>query len=338
MSLGVRKHLQGFLNPFASTGGSKIPDGAVQSSLPLTHRLTTEIRSSLGPLITLIMYPGLQSGLFYDRQGLSAIEKNFPYTNDSWLEMTGTRDVSGINDLDVTTGGGVARWRLVSQALKLTLLNTDHENDGWFESARISYKPRMTDWKLNSPIGNHADLGAGNTWETSGSEAFFSADGDLASYLNNRNLTESPSYVAGSLKDISKHQFNLLPFDKVNSFIELQEAYKMTEDEFLPLLNAQPGTTYQEIPLVDGASSSKSIYNSMMDTNHDLVIIRIHPGLTECKLLGEMAVNQEVVYDIDSTLAKHMTPTENDEAGFKVAQTFKNASNARASTVVSMEM
>jgi len=335
-SPAIRKHLQGFLDPFTVTGGAKIPDGAVMQSLPLTHRLTNEITSDNPPTapIDILIYPGLQTGMFVSRPGLSEIEKEFRFTNDTYLDISG--NVDGINwfdeDIEVITRGGVARWRLVSQALKLTLLNTDHENDGWFESARIKYKPDVSHWRLSSPIGNH-QLVSGITWSTVNESAVFSADENLQNYINTKNLSEENSYVAGSLKDIHKHQFNLMAYDNMNEFRELYQKYLITADERGDAL-AQAAANYQEVPFKAGGTSGQKLYESMIDTNHDILLIRIHPGTAQTKLLSELAANHEVVYDVDSNLAKHMTPCDVDENAFKMAQQVKRATNSKSTMIV----
>lgn len=348
----VRKHLQGFLDPFANLSGAKIPDGGTIKSLPLTHRVVKEITSTPNPgqgqgqapgdgTIHIALYPGMTTGLYYqeDLAGDNTEPDNhFTYATDGWLTLDNgpTQDNIGedgsgtAKDTIIGTGGGISRWRVVSQALKLSLLNTDHENDGWWESARVTYKPDMDHWKLISPANNH-NFGA--SWTTVGEKMYLGANDNLINYMELRNLAEAKSYKCGSLKDIHRMQWNLMPFSKDNEFMELQERYLFTPDEFLPT-TAEANTVDQLIPLKSGGVAAKKLYESLIDNNHDMVIIRIHPGVSGTKLLADLAVNQEVVYDIDSTLAKHMTECEVDVASFEKAREVKHATNQSSAVMI----
>lgn len=361
-STTVRRHLQGYLDPFSVTGGAKIPDGAVMQSLPLTHRVVKEINlppvdqtpagatvledgtmGSPGALAAgdgtghIVLIPGLQCGLYWTQDPLgnaNETDNYFTFSTDSWVDITVPVPLDdAVWPGTVSSGGGVSRWRVVSQGLKLTLLNTQEENDGWFECVRTTYKPRMSDWKIVSPIGNH---GLNTSFLTTGESGFLAPDDKLIDYLESKNLAEHLSYKAGSLKDIHRHQFNLMPFSKNNEFVELQENYLITADEGLIPVPTQPvtGVSRQTFELLDGANSSKKIYESFMDTNHDIVLIKIHPGTRGSKLLAELAVNHEVVYDVDSVLSKHMTTTDVDEDAFKQAQEIKHTTNQTAAMIV----
>ena len=44
--------------------------------------------------------------------------------------------------------GNIDRWRMVSQAIRLSLINTTDADDGWFESYRITSSPEMLDFEL----------------------------------------------------------------------------------------------------------------------------------------------------------------------------------------------
>lgn len=348
----VRKHLQGFLDPFANLSGAKIPDGGTIKSLPLTHRVVKEITSAPEPgqgqgqapgdgTIHIALYPGMTTGLYFqeDLSGDNTEPDNhFTYATDGWLTLNNGPITDNIgednngNPVDITigTGGGISRWRVVSQALKLSLLNTDHENDGWWESARVTYKPDMDHWKLISPAGNH---NFASTWTTTGEKMYLGANDNLVNYMELRNLAEAKSYKCGSLKDIHRMQWNLMPFSKDNEFMELQERYLFTPDEW-KITEAKTNSEDQLIPLKSGGLAAKKLYESLIDNNHDMVIIRIHPGVSGTKLLADLAVNQEVVYDIDSSLAKHMTECEVDVASFEKAREVKHAANQSSAVMV----
>jgi hypothetical protein len=341
----MRAHIAGYLDPFSVTGGSKIPDGGCVQSLPLRHRVVKELNSAVpiapGGAVTpsavfhIVMYAGLTSGLIWQPvSGLDDLtpDQIFKFKTDIYPKISAhVNGVDNIDRFDVETVGGVARWRTVSQALRLRLLNTDETNDGWFESTRMTYKAHLEDWALYSPAGNHDFVGS--DINTNGGEAFMAPDLAFMTKAASQNLAESLSYKTGALKDIHRHQFNLMPFSKNNEFIELDERYNVPTDSHTPTPGVGTGTDL-EIQLREGSNAAKAIYKGFNDTNHDLVYIRIHPGATGSKILAELCCNQEVVYDVDSVLAKHMSPADVDKPMFERAQKVKHDTNQSSSMVV----
>jgi len=380
----VRKHLSGFLNPFANTGGAKIPDGGSLLSMPLTHRIVQEIATGVtvpsgledAPInlnsqdgdIHILMYPGLQSGLIWAENPAGADQNEAPiyyrFTTDSYF----SGEFSTANAGDVSTGrsadicrlkheGGISKWRNVSQALRLSLLNTDQENDGWWESCRVAYKPSMTDWKIVFPRSsprswtpNAGDPTKRAIARISGGS--FVADDGIIDSLEFRNMAEQKGYRAGSLKDIHTKQWDLTHQTGEHSFINTEEYYNLQMQDgnanasyfeagkdatcLTPLKDIGAAADGQvnfnwnavEVDGVNGSTAFKALFEDMTDFNQDMIFIRIHPGSTGARILAELACNQEVVYDLDSTLAKHQTPNDSiHAAAFGKAKDFKMRKN-----------
>lgn len=350
------------MDPFAVTGGSRIPDGGAMASLPLTHRVVQEINmpavqenepgDGIGHIV---IYPGLQAGLYWTQDptgGANEVDHHFKYNSDiSWTgQITDVGKLVNDSYGSLKLTGNVSRWRCVSQALRLTLLNTDDQNDGWFEACRMSYKPKLDDWKIRANKWRRVTDSFGVNLEMLEGDGVkdqnvFVIDDKLVDDWESRNLAEANSYIAGSLKDIEKYQFNLMPFSKNNEFInndsfyEVQGALKQKTD--MPGIDTPTGPgdpgfepTTTDVDFVTGSTGGKQMYEAAIDHNHDFVFIKIHPGANGTKLLAELATNQEVVYDVDSELNKHMTPTDNMKATFEKAQALKHAVNQSAAVAI----
>lgn len=415
----IKKHLTGFLNPFANTGGAKIPDGSSLLSMPIQHRIVQEIASGVtvpaaasrevnfdskdGDVldgttsatvaaaasrqvnfnskdgdIHILMYPGLQSGLIWAENPAASIDEApvyYTFTVDSTLDgefsLTSGSDVlpsQGPSLARLRHQGGISKWRNVSQALRLSLLNTDQENDGWWESCRVAYKPRMEDWKVFWPNGasrTYVDNNGDNTVRSKATiyGGSFVADDSLIDNLEFRNIAEQKGYKAGSLKDIHKMQWDLCPQTGDHAFINTEEYYNfktfwegfdssnfeaqqdaLCDTELLMIGGSPNGTTpnYQGAVNLKGSSGStafKTLFEDMTDFNQDMIFIRIHPGSQGVRLLAELAVNKEVVYDLDSVLSKHHTPNDSiHAAAFVKTKEFKMEQNQYSANARPMDV
>lgn len=354
----VQKHISGFLNPFERTGGAKIMDGAAIESLPLSHKVVKEVKVNKDSVTDIILFPGLHCGMM--TEDTNQLPTYFDFATDSSMggkiyfdDLTDGDDNKDSVRAQFDHTGGIAKWRTVSQALKLTLLNTDDTNDGWFESVRVPYKARMNDWQIRFPVAD-GSRGISPGSRVDMTDGVFSPKTFFTQALDNLNLPESESYNAGSLKDLHKYQWNLLPVASDVGFQNMEQYYagSMADASDLgfptALRNAilqdfesnQPSGSFVDgdsvnIDLVDGRVAAKAVYQDFVDQNHDFIYIRIHGGsgqegaaTTGSKILAELAVNQEVVYANDSILAKHMTSNKtSDEAAHKRARAFKASTN-----------
>lgn len=354
----IRAHLQAYLDPFTNNHGAKIPDGSCMASMPLRHRQVFQVTCGLqggaegvtGPQskngdVHILLFPGLHGGCYYTVNTPTAEQENYVFHQvDS--DFSGTLTGANGNSDEVALGvgnnvvlrmdGGIARWRLVSQALRLKLLNTDEQNDGWWESTRVQYKFNAEDWKIQVPAGSEsqgADTPGGGSVLNVNNGAFF-PDDTLIDRIESRNWAESPNYAVGTLKDIGRKQFNLMPYNKTNTFQQVRQYYAAENQLYTDdLADIDTGTS---IKCQVGTPLMKEMYDDCMDTNHDMILIRIHPGAGastidgatySTKLLAELATNHEVVYDIDSTLNKFMTPSQTDKKAVETVTEIKHQAN-----------
>jgi hypothetical protein len=316
----LKKHAIGYLNPFYQNG-VKIPDGGATESHALTHRDTFEIseNSYAEDVIHILMYPGLQSGLYWSATNVSAPDKYVEYATDSSFSAATENAQLGY----VETVGGINKWRVVSQGLRLSLLNTFEQNDGWWEACRVPYKLDCDDWQL---VGGPASGSGGAFTATEG--LVMRPKSQILEDLFIKNLAENKSYQLGALKDIHNHQFDLMPYSGLNDFHTNELRYNMDNGSFTGDLNGSTLT----MQLKKGYDSCKDVINAAYDNDHDMVYIRIRPGNNPIKLLADMSVNHEVVYDIDTEYAKFMTPNaQMDKKMLEAIQKHKQALGHKAS-------
>jgi hypothetical protein len=202
-----------FLHPFSSNkNGSKIPDGRVVESkgerfqycgsfivpregccyialLPASN-LALAFNGMLNPVGANVTQNTTELG--GDNEILNFLPQNPPNDNagtvldgDNWqisqyphTTATSTGLLNGAN--------GLAKWRLVSTAMKIGLINRWEHNEGFFEAIRFS-------------------VGVTNTREE---------DDAMLSFLNeqvSQKFLDQPSYTTDTLKNIHKYTFQCKP-------------------------------------------------------------------------------------------------------------------------------
>jgi hypothetical protein len=335
----------GYLNPFAVTGGSRIPDGAVAESAALTHRHVLELNSKApGDTIHMFMYPGLTSGLLMAITDSNDVLRSDPGIR--WVDWTTDSFFKGGIDFgadpkptNFKMDGDINRWRVVSQGIRLSLLNTMEENDGWFEACRLAYKPKMSDWEVYAPDITWDPENPSSAIEIDGEDAYFRASQELLESYKLRNLAEQRSYMLGPVRDIGRHQFHLTPYSTINDFVETTQFYELpsTANTVVPFDNpaGQDSCIWR---LKDGFSQAKSVYNASVDTNWDVVYIRVkgpQVGVVNeygTRLLVDVAANHEVCYDAESSLSKFMQPTKLAQQAWQSAAAAAKLINQKAGT------
>jgi hypothetical protein len=274
-------------DPFAQClAPIRIPDGKTYLSIASRLQRVREIAmpqpaAAGGPTvdtIDVIVYPGVQ-------QGFAAIA--YPSTNAATPAVT----VAGFNGNSVAYSGHVTvsselgvlapdnavnQFRVVSQALRLSLINNANNNQGWWEAARVNFGDETSAWTLE----NH---GGGDNWVA---EPRFGALGGFQFAVRGLDLTNTPSYTSGKLRDIGDFIFKLKP----NS----------DEHEYRTL-NTQPQVT---------APATLEVRNQdyrFIDSTYDAIVIRIHgqgSANNPTRLLAHCICNQELVYDETTQLSR----------------------------------
>lgn len=228
----------------------------------------------------------------------------------------------------------LVKWRIASQGLRLKLLNADENNDGWFEAIRVSYKIDNEDWSLKGPV-NVTNAGTNiESWLSPTQNGLrFNPTDKMFDRLESLNWAENKSYVCDSLKNIHKYQFNLETYTGQNAFQDMRRQYEthrvLGKEMYYanqPANSANPwpvtGQHPVEFPFCEGEEDATEFIRSFVDRDHDIVMIRIHPGRgtgavgapidgtdtppNAAVLLAEHVCNQEIVYETDSALGPLM--------------------------------
>jgi hypothetical protein len=370
-SAGGRKHAaseaaenkKGFVNPFLPLS-PRIPDGSVATSLAHRYQNVTTIAVPAGSVSHILMFPGLNGGIFHFNNTASNTDiGNVGAPNV--VNYSGSEEKlrlglsSGSNTMNFTTtdiaGAGAAikdydnfeignyylesdqaQWRVVSQGCRLALLNTDEQNDGWFESCRIPVGTKASDYMVHFPSNtlhainrgadaNSTEVAVGSISTTTSTPCFCPSVQALFDLVT-KNLAESDGYAAAPLKMIGAALWTLLPYKESMEFRQLDAQYKVDAKE----ARAAPGYSSMTFPtnngvgvqngnpigfeFSDGSKAGKRMTEQLMDLSRDMVYLRIHAGETHAKtLLLTHVANHEVVYRIDTSLHKHMRPTSLDD-------------------------
>lgn len=267
-----RTYNQLLYNPFAKTNAPpKIADGREYLSAGIRLQAVKEIvcapLSADDQATYFCIFPGISNALWI--LGASGADQAMPYNN----HLTGTG-----NDQSAATK--IAKWRMVSQGLRLQLLNNSDENEGWFEMIRYQMYPSSDGLAVQSIA--MPPLAATGVMTIGGMDSNTLPGFDKA---NLPNFCEHPTYQSGKLRHLNRMIFKL---------------YANTGDH--------------EYIMLDGDVASDP--GKLIDTSFDCMVFKIHgrtvdPAATNSqptKLLAHVISNQEIVYDESSTLARYMTP------------------------------
>jgi hypothetical protein len=299
----LRENVAGFLNPL-HPGAPRIMDGKAPESQTFNHREVFDLSLDNGSINNIIcLAPNISTpfqGIY--TQSAGAGDNNFyihPPTFDFSYTLNGT--APGVNftiNTFLTLEGAIDRWRMVSSGMRITLLNTSEQNDGWYEAWRVTDIPTAQEFELMEKAGAATSLAA------------IIAPSFLTSQASYSNRIQFESYHVGSLKDIHNGIFSLRP-------ITMNHPWKNLEDRIdsnAGLVNV-PDTRHNQnyYKCNDNQNEDRQrLRNTLWDETFDTVLIVIHPGNNDCQLLVECATNLEVVYEATSQFARFMIPTQTD--------------------------
>lgn len=183
------------------------------------------------------------------------------------------------------TGSEINSWRMVSSALRVSLLNNADENEGWYEMIRV-------------PLSQHQH---GLTFDDDGyfEATKFDVTGKHPDFYlpfvdTTKNIVDHPTYRSGLLRDINKRVFQLHVSEKFHDFQHLRPTMSFTQN----------GTTFETV--MD--------FNPLLDRSFECIYLRFHgnqyakedTSSYNTRLLFHTVSNQEVVYDEGTELARHM--------------------------------
>jgi hypothetical protein len=281
-------------NPFSTANNNpKIHDGktSLSSGQKFQALEPFTIPGDTG-IATIVIFPAFAGGCcIYTGTGFSG------GTSLSIQDMHGVWAADTTANTLTIANGEVAMWRQVSQGLKITLTNNADENDGWFETARLTVSRKSSDWVIAEQNSVDPALGILNG-ET----------GSIRPYATNNSvfgvdlgkLVEHPTYRTGKLRDIHKHLF-------INRSV-------MNEHEFRRVRGQHSALTL--LGAGDGSADSDRFHDFLdenIDDSFGVLVVRCHGRNTNegalTDLLLHYCTNQEIVYENGTPLARFHTET-----------------------------
>lgn len=285
-------------NPFEEVMNPKIPDGQCSQSLGFKNQAVADF--VIGEdVVNIFFFPGIGAGMFIDKRRI-----NDTTVGSAWMRFDNEH-------LKFTFGGGpaplvsltqddatlAARWRVVSQACKVTLVNGTDDNDGWWEAIRFVPPKTPEDYDANDASGVIPAPVDGSFW------------GKISvGYGAGTNMINTPGYTTGKLRDLHKHMFYLQTHQNSHPFRELEKVYQWSNDE-------------------PQAHEWEQTLNALWDHSMDVVLLRIHGNsqivANSCckptRLMFHLVQNQEVIYANNGILSQLMTRSESADASVQKA-------------------
>lgn len=267
----LANQLHVYHNPFAgATQQPKIPDGKASSSLGYsTQSVYTIGNSSTQDVLHVLLFPGLSG---------SVIVNGDPVFNGDQISVAGSgREYvlepdngsgQGVIDFSAATASGtftisstddIAYWRTVSSGLQVKLLNSQEQDDGWWEACRVVVPKDYQDWTLTT----NGDL----LTPARGTLAPIGLIDDLAT----RAISNDSSYSTGLLRDLHRVQFETHPVKDFHDFINPVKDFSITT----PTDGVYTGTV-QELRANTPTAKWNQFIDSSIDMGHDMVYLRLH--------------------------------------------------------------
>lgn len=294
----VNKHLHVVANPFSgATQHPKIPDGKVPNSLSRRLRNTVSFTASTSTYTDILIGPTF--GNLANTFGASIDSAKGSGIIGAVGQTAGIiGNFVGAGPYTITPAGNIAKQRIVSQAIRLTQINNDEQNDGWYECCRLNIPKQSTFYGFCN-IDN-----TDTTMNGSKNAVLFPDQSVQASYLNGLPLVEQPGYTSGMLKDLKNKEFKLQP---VGCEAHMNEA---------PTIIATQGTnvnveaTDRWVGLLVSAMDDQ-LLELGLDDSWDWILIRIHGrqvGGSPSSFIAECIQNVEFCFSPNSDLATFQTP------------------------------
>lgn len=247
-----------YRNAFSTaTTNPKIPDGKAYHSSGVRLQAVKEWVNDTNSTIDFLLFPGLNNGLIMANANQTN-GRNMPYPSHGVYTIDGTNAIQNPET-------AIDKWRIVSQALKITLINNSDENDGWWEACRVQISSNESLLLQQEATGVIVGTDLPAT--------------ALPAVDVTRQMVENPTYVTGKLRDIHRHIFQLAPQGSDHDFNELRRNINLTADQ-TELVDRNFDAIYIRIHGRTGAE-------------------------TPTRVMTHVVSNQEVVYDEGATLCRY---------------------------------
>lgn len=190
--MSAASYARSLLNPFdKSISQPRLLDGKVTFSSGIRLRATGEITCNGIGSTYIALIPGLSNVLCWRVDSDQSVPEVTPNPFGGHLDTTSDRD-------------NVKCSRLVGAALRLSLVNSADQNEGYWEAARIPTSALDFHFSEPDPIGSP---GVTNT--------------AIALNLAEIDLSNHSTYQTGKLRDIHRYQFKLNAIDNDINFSKI---------------------------------------------------------------------------------------------------------------------
>ncbi len=305
------RQLAMYFNPFSrATKQPKIPDGKVGDSLGFQTQSVREIvgiADSESSTMHILMYPGMNSGCVIANEAAGVAAYTNPNSQLNIVGYVGSNDID-TSGTDGTNGNGNIRqtdsyshWRIVSQGLKLALLNPVEEDDGWWESCRVRIAKSGLIHRLMP-----RDLASGTSAKT---QMTVCPTGAITQLIASPQITNEHSYATGTLRQLKNVRFDLHPMKDEHDFHQLRDGHRL---ETTDIISYDP--TDQNYIFREFSDNWLECVENFEDDSMDMVYIRIHgrSSGSATKLHLNLVANQEIVFGPTVREARFHTSTHND--------------------------
>jgi hypothetical protein len=229
--------------------------------------------------------------------------------------------------------GQFSQWRIVSQGLKLQLVNTDEENDGWWEAVRFNWRRNIRDLSL-VPIDGTTDgevLGVAP------------CENNLYEYVAGMSMVEQPGYKSGLIRDIDKVKFQNHPQTSSHDPVPIDDKvkFRFSNTDFIAGLPDPSGDSHIDDDVqydsntvklsLKPTANGRAIADQSIDDNMDWIYIRVHcrPNSGNNNQNGSRFVcnyvqNIEMAFDPSSDFAAFQTINKLNKAAAGIDDKINN--------------
>ena len=301
----------------------RVPDGKATESVGMKYQMINELEQMSNETLDILFFPGLNCCAHVKGGNSKSISilQNAALTKIQRI----TSHVTGKVTLDGTTGEitftqtaerAVAKWRLVSYGMLLSLVNNSEENDGWWEACRITASNDVHDYNVSLSVPSMEIAPIVQPIN------FFPKIPELSS----SEMLNQGSYSTGKLRNIHNVTFQLNPEFDDRNFVDLTNCAKIDPgptstlvsmgfplDGKTPPKDAPDTNTYKGISLSTAPKCNRvndEVISQFIDNSFDSIFIRIHGvgasvvGRSPSRLTMHTVMNQEIVYDEKALNAK----------------------------------
>lgn len=318
----------------------KIPDGKISESLGFQTQavgeftcLNADTPVTGDGIMHLLLMPGQNCALV--AQG--DLKGQYPFLNPALTAFTAPDTklrcvgFEGSNNIQFNgtngTGGNItfednyAYMRYVSCGLRLSLLNPQEEDDGWWEAVRIKEPINTEKWGILC-VDNQQNTLKGTV-----------APQDLLTEYSATNFVNENSYTTGLLRDLHLRTFTLQGVKDEHDFEQQMTVLDLDAEDIVSETQGAAGVSRR---FGNGRTDVERLINQWVDNSFDMVYIRIHGRATgnSSRLHYNVVANQEIVFP--ATAKESRFHTANNAVGNIGDHISARNSNVSAAHVVPM--